>query len=61
MQRSVKERIEQLRQEIAELTKEDQALRSSKEFTAVERRTRRVERLQDILAELQSLTEWKQP
>jgi hypothetical protein len=59
VQRPVKERIKQLRQEIAELVKEDQALRKRKDFTGVGERLRRVERVEEILAELRSLTDWK--
>jgi uncharacterized membrane protein (DUF106 family) len=61
VQDPVKERVERLREEIAELTKEHQALRGRKDFIAFEKLTRSAERLEKILAELRSLTDWKKP
>jgi hypothetical protein len=50
----VKERVSKLRDEIAEM-------RGSKSYMETADHERRRQRLQEILEELLSLTEWKQP
>ena len=58
----VTERIKQLRQEIAEISEANRKFaRGPKYGTAVADHERRLERLQAILDELVSLTDWKKP
>ena len=61
MQESVKDRIRKLRDEIAHITEANrQYLRVGKKFpNGAADHERRSQRLQEILDELQSLTEWK--
>jgi hypothetical protein len=60
MQRPVKERIKELREEIAEISQANQASsRKRKDSVAIGEQQRRLQRLQEILDELMSLTDWK--
>ena len=62
MPRPVNERIKKLREEIAEISKEN-VLRGAgrKNSPAAAEQVRRLQRLQEILDELMSLTDWKKP
>jgi hypothetical protein len=57
----VRERVEALRQEIAEIQKLNLAYLQMprRDFTAMDAHTRREQRLKDIQRELQSMTQWK--
>jgi hypothetical protein len=59
----IRERVEALRQEIAEIQKLNLAYLQTPRphFTAMEDHKRREQRLQDIMNELKSMTEWKKP
>jgi hypothetical protein len=62
MPRLIKERIKKLREEIAEISKENILRGQAKKNTpAASDQQRRVQRLQEILDELLSLTDWKKP
>jgi hypothetical protein len=62
MPRLIKERIKKLREEIAEISKENLLRGQAKKNTpAASDQQRRVQRLQEILDELLSLTDWKKP
>jgi len=62
MPRPVKERIKKLREEIAEISKENVLRgRVGKSSPAAGEQERRLQRLQEILDELMSLTDWKRP
>ena len=60
MQTPVKERIEKLRQEIAAISEANRKRVNKKDSVAMGEQQRRLQRLQEILEELMSLTEWKQ-
>ena len=60
MQRPVKERIAKLREEIAEISEANrQYLQGGKKIPGAPDQERRLQRLQEILDELISLTDWK--
>lgn len=60
MQTPVKERIEKLREEIAQISEANQLyMRGKKMPGAAGDHERRLQRLQEILDELMSLTDWK--
>jgi hypothetical protein len=60
MLRPVKERIADLRREIAQISEENREyLRSGKKPPGAADHERRLQRLQEILDELASLTDWK--
>jgi hypothetical protein len=61
MQNPVKERIAKLREEIAQISEENRLyMRGGKKASnAAADHERRLQRLQDILDELVSLTDWK--
>ena len=63
MQEPVKERILKLREEIAEISEASRVyLQGSRRMPdAAADQERRLQRLQEILDELLSLTEWKKP
>jgi hypothetical protein len=61
MQRPVKERVSELRQEIAEIREENRRQVNKKDSMVVDEQQRRLQRLQDILDELMALTDWKKP
>jgi hypothetical protein len=62
MQSPVKERVQRLRQEIAEISdaNRDYAISNGKNFGAAGEQERRLQRLQEIMDELQALTDWKE-
>ena len=58
----VKERVSNLREEIAEIRKANQIyMEGAKSYSATADHERRLQRLQEILDELMSLTDWKKP
>jgi hypothetical protein len=60
MQRPVKERIRKLREEIAEIREANRLyLQGGKKIPGAAEQQRRLQRLQEILDELMSLTDWK--
>jgi hypothetical protein len=61
MQRPIKERISKLREEIAQIREANllYVQRGNKSSGAASDHERRLQRLQEILDELMSLTEWK--
>ena len=64
MQESVKERVRKLRDEIAIISKQNKELMQSGKtgesyYAEAHAQQRRLERLQSILNELASLTDWK--
>jgi hypothetical protein len=62
MQDSVKDRIEKLRQEIAQISEANRLyVRGGKKIPGAADHERRLQRLQEILDELMSLTDWKKP
>jgi hypothetical protein len=62
MSRPITERIQGLRQEIAQLTEANRKYsRSPKYGSAAADHERRLQRLLEIVAELNSLTDWKKP
>jgi hypothetical protein len=62
MQQPVKERIAKLRKEIAQISEENRLyLLSSKKIPGAADQERRLQRLQEILDQLMSLTDWKRP
>ena len=61
MQRPVKERVSELRQEIAELSEANRQQLNRRDSVAVGEQQRRLQRLQEILDELMALTDWKKP
>ena len=62
MQQPVKERIAKLREEIAEIREANRLyLKGGKKTAGAADHQRRLERLQQILYELMSLTDWKKP
>jgi hypothetical protein len=57
---SVKERVGKLREEIAEISEANrQYLQGGKKLIGASDQERRIQRLQEIMDELMSLTEWK--
>ena len=62
MQQPVKERIGKLREEIAEISEANrQHMQGGKKIPGAADHERRLQRLQEILDELISLTDWKKP
>ena len=65
MQELVKERILKLREEIAQISEASrgylQGSKNKKMYVEAADQERRLQRLQEILDELLSLTEWKKP
>ncbi|MGD0825488.1 MAG: hypothetical protein ABR908_12940 [Terriglobales bacterium] len=60
MPQSVKERVARLRAEIAEISEANrQYLQGGKKLIGASDQERRLQRLQEIMDELMSLTEWK--
>ena len=60
MLRPIKERIANLRKEIAEINEENlKYVQGGREPPGVANHERRLQRLQEILDELESLTDWK--
>jgi len=60
MPQSVKERVGKLREEIAEISEANrQYLQGGKKMIGAPDQERRLQRLQEIMDELMSLTEWK--
>ena len=61
MQSPVKERVQKLRQEIAEITNANQSYVNSNRTNpvAAAEQQRRLQRLLEILDELRTLTDWK--
>jgi len=55
------ERLKKLRKEIAEISEANRADMHRTDVVAVADHERRLQRLQEILDELMSLTEWKKP
>jgi hypothetical protein len=57
---SVKERVSKLRDEIAEISEANrQYLQGGKKMIGASDQERRLQRLQEIMDELKSLTDWK--
>ena len=57
---SIKERVGKLREEIAEISEANrQYLQGGKKLIGASDQERRIQRLQEIMDELMSLTEWK--
>ncbi len=62
MQRPIKERIGKLREEIAQIRETNRLyLQRGKKIVGAADQERRLQRLQEILDELMSLTDWKEP
>jgi len=62
MPRPIKERIAKLREEIAQISAANrQYLEGGKKIPGASDHERRLQRLQEILDELMSLTDWKKP
>ena len=62
MQRPVQERVARLRQEISQITEANREyVQDGKKRPGEVEHQRRLQRLQEILDELASLTDWKQP
>jgi hypothetical protein len=62
MPRPVKQRIAKLREEIAQISEANREyLRGGKKIPGAPDQERRLQRLQEILDELLSLTDWKKP
>jgi len=60
MPQSVKERVGKLREEIAEISEANrQYLQGGKKMVGASDQERRLQRLQEIMDELMSLTDWK--
>ena len=60
MPRSIKDRVGKLREEIAEITEANrQYLQGGKKRIGASDQERRLQRLQEIMDELRSLTDWK--
>jgi hypothetical protein len=62
MQSPVKERVRKLREEIADISEANRMfiIKNSREAAAGVEQERRVQRLQEILKELRTLTDWKE-
>ncbi len=61
MPRLVSERIKILREEIAEISEANRTHMHSRDTGAAADQERRLQRLQEILDELMTLTDWKKP
>ena len=62
MPQSVKERVGKLREEIAEISEANrQYVQGGKKMIGASDQERRLQRLQEIMDELMSLTDWKKP
>jgi hypothetical protein len=63
MEGGVQERVEVLRQEIAEIQRLNLAYLQTPrpDFSAMNDHARREQRLREIMDELQSMTDWKKP
>jgi len=62
MPRPVKERIAKLREEIAQISEANrQYVQGGRKVPGAPDQERRLQRLQEILDELMSLTDWKKP
>jgi hypothetical protein len=62
MPRSIKERVGKLREEIAEISEANrQYMQGGKKMIGASDQERRLQRLQEIMDELMSLTDWKKP
>jgi hypothetical protein len=62
MPRSIKERVGKLREEIGEISEANrQYLQGGKKMIGASDQERRLQRLQEIMDELMSLTDWKKP
>jgi hypothetical protein len=62
MPESIKDRVGKLRQEIAEISEANrQYLQGGKKPIGASDQERRLQRLQEIMDELMSLTDWKKP
>jgi hypothetical protein len=61
MQQPVKERIRKMREEIAQISEESRLYAQGGKWmsTAAAEQERRIQRLEEILQELNSLTDWK--
>jgi hypothetical protein len=60
MPQSVKERVRKLREEIAEISEANRLyLAGGKKIVGASDQERRLQRLQEIMDELKSLTDWK--
>jgi hypothetical protein len=61
MNAAIKERVEALRHEVAEIQKLNLAYlqRPRTDYNAMNERARREQRLKEIMDELRSMTEWK--
>ena len=62
MQSPITERVQKLRQEIAEISRAEKVYKlGAKSYIATYEHERRLQRLQEILDELAFMTEWKEP
>jgi len=62
MPQSIKMRVGKLREEIAEISEANrQYLQGGKKMIGAADQERRLQRLQEIMDELMSLTDWKKP
>ena len=61
MPKLVSDRIKKLREEIAEISEANRAHIKRRDATAGAEQERRLQRLQEIVEELMSLTDWKKP
>jgi hypothetical protein len=62
MPQSVKERVAKLRAEITEISEANRLyLQGGKKIAGASDQERRLQRLQEIMDELMSLTDWKKP
>lgn len=63
MDGGIRERVEALRREIAEIQKRnlEYSEKRSREFGAISDNERREQRLREIIDELKSMTDWKKP
>ena len=62
MQSLVKERVQKLRQEIADISEANRAyvIKNSKDAVLAADQERRLQRLKEIMDELRALTDWKE-
>ena len=62
MQSPVQERVQKLRQEIADINQANRAyvIKNSKDVAGAADHERRLQRLQEIMDELRALTDWKE-
>ena len=61
MPKLVSDRIKKLRKEIAEISEANRTHILRRDAAAGDEQARRLQRLQEILDELMSLTDWKKP